>query len=262
MNDNKNDALILLGIVFVFSGAMGWMVSLTGAVKGSWGLEGIKYGCSILGALVFYWRFRMMKRVSQEGLSDFLGERFKTYFEQEGLCVRPAIEVDGGMGVMRVYYQNRYDRPCVGRFEMVVNATFTKRRKLKPVYLEFNVAGGEFGVMHVPYGILQALGGKKANYALGMKVKYPKGKGNILRVQRGSRMGKSARDYSWVLALLLLPYWGILLLLSRSANVTLTLPSGVMETVPEGAAIRQETLNRSIAETNGFEVIVGKKEAA
>ena len=170
--------------------------------------------------------------------------------------------VNGEMAVMRVYYQNRYDRPCVGRFEMVVNATFTKRRKLKPVYLELNVAGGEFGVVHVPYGVLEALWGKKANYALGLKVKYPNGKGNILRNERGKRMGKSARDYSWVLALLLLPYWWILLLLSRSANMTLTLPGGVMEQVPATALPWQEMLNRSIVQTSGFEVIVEKKDAA
>jgi len=53
---------------------------------------------------------------------DLLPDVADNYFERDGLCFAPKIDVRAGLCWFHVYFQNRYDRPCRGTISFYSSA--------------------------------------------------------------------------------------------------------------------------------------------
>jgi hypothetical protein len=220
-----------------------------------------RVGTPVVAIAVAVWLFRVCRR--PELLPDLLRRVASKYFEKDGLCFMPVIEVSPpGQALLSLYFQNRNS----GHAQTVVaiqplNRMFASR-KPRGVATAIECPGGAFGVCRIPLPIPARSQGKRMAFAVGATTKYPAGRGTLLRRRTGVRVTairELGTGHQLARTLLLLPFG--LLSTSAPAHVTLTLPKGVRETADDAPAPTFKILWKPDLPTGGFPVAPIRKAA-
>lgn len=169
----------------------------------------------------------------RDEVPDFLYQSHGGYFDRGGFCFAIGVHDVGGVCHVEVYFQNRYDRPCIGRIALRPKAGFFGRQKIDTIALEIPCEPAAFGVVSMPIPVPLAVQGKRQTFEVGASVKYPQGRGKMLRFRDGivirtnSNFGDAFGTTLAVGALL-----GGNILIPQPATVELELPRGVLELPP------------------------------
>ena len=129
---------------------------------------------------------------------DFLAQVSFPYFERDGLCFAFVPESDRGRCLLSIYFQNRYARPCMGVICLVpTKVIFEDVFDLPEFSAELTCAGGEFGKMYRVWTPPVRFRNKPILWDVAAHVKYPKGRGALLRFRDGSRVGTEVKVPGW-----------------------------------------------------------------
>jgi hypothetical protein len=223
MNESIKAVLGLMVAACVLIGIMSWFPSMTNQVSAvTWWL---RIGCPILGAI--FLAPLIWAQTRKDKVPDYLARISPRYFERDGFCFAVIPQVASGDCSMHIYFQNRYDRPC--STQILIRGSsglFSGRPDLSDITLGLSCAPAEFGRSTIPWAIPQNLQGKTVSLSLYAGVKYPDGRGTLLRYRDGLRVGAVGTD-AWREGLQIAGAIGGALVLSRPARIKLTLPSGV-----------------------------------
>ena len=217
-----------------------------------------------LGALGFTLAWLLAPRPLAVEAPDVLAGVAPDCFECDGLCFAPTLEVADGLCWFNVYCQNRYDRPCratVGFIPMEgLSRSPGEPNDVPPLITELDCDGGEAAVVRFPYPIGARWQGRIMIYDVTGVVRYPEGRGRLIRSRAGLPVrGPSSKhaDALRLAGVAALGMFGILAigLTDRpTASRELRLPEGVAEQLPPDVAQRTETLSVMDLPTGGFPV--------
>jgi len=184
MNRSVKSVLALIVIVCLFASAFGWM---------DHGIKGLIVPGSLLAAvfaLLIWAEFR------RDHAPDFLRQQFKRYFERDGLCfaILPWVKEDAF--AWRVFFQNRYERPCEAliAFRPATRFVGFGRASLPEVRVPIRCDGGAFGLATIRFGIPQKHQGRNIQFEVIAFAQFPDGKGKMLRFRDGIRVGRKNRS--------------------------------------------------------------------
>jgi hypothetical protein len=249
----QSQALHVLLIVLGFVALGAWCAS-EGSPPVIWSL---RVAMPLAAVGVIWLLVRVARRPDR--LPDHLARTTGKYFEREGLCFAPRFEAAyGGACFLCLYVQNRFARPASARIDALppVRSFRLSRVPLAPVSVRVECPGGAFGVVRVPFGVPAKYQGKRLAFEVAADVKYPAGRGEMLRQRGGVRAGsiREARPSHQLLKSLSFLFLGVIHT-SRPASATMTLPRGVAESAPAGGPGAFEVLWLPELPTGGFPVL-------
>ena len=103
--------------------------------------------------------------------------------------------------------------------------------------------GGALGVTRLPWGIPEEYQGKIGSLDIAAAVRYPQGKGRMLRFRDGMQVGKASLD-GWHVALTVAGLLSGKIVMSRPAQLKMSFPESVDPAVRDENPILTQTLWR------------------
>ncbi len=165
---------------------------------------------------------------------DLLASIAAPYFESEGLCFFPVVDVVDGCCRISMFYQNRFSGHCCAEISLWAVPSFWLRSPNKKILtFDIDCMGGEYGVVSQFYGIKSRWQGRRAEFEIEGKASYPDGKGDVLRYEIGLEADRKGVRYDIYRVVVAIISMGHVLLGRASGKVCLALPDGVAEEVPE-----------------------------
>ena len=168
---------------------------------------------------------------------DFLGTISTSFFERDGLCFLIVVEKKESHARMVLYYQNRFNNPCAAKIFVGPTAkAFTDLKGLPSFEFNFSCQSGEFGKQSFAWSIPLRFQGKKVLWDVGAQVKYPSGRGILLRGRNGAAVGDHliGTGEQAVKAVV-----GVS---ARSARVELMMPDNIIEDRERPSDLMSETI--------------------
>lgn len=146
---------------------------------------------AVVSALVF-----AKLHFRKDSAPDFLYELGGRYFDRRGFCFTPKIVVEDQVALLSVFFQNRFERRCIGGciLQHEVGA-FSRGAVLPAILFNTECPPGGFGVVRIPLGIAQELQGKRIRFRLGGMAKFPDGTGRMLRFRNAVPLRTSVVDF-------------------------------------------------------------------
>jgi len=223
MNESIKAVLGLIIAACVLAGIVSWLPGMTNQVSPvTWWF---RIGCPLLAVICLVPLIWAQTR--KDKVPDYLARISSRYFERDGFCFVVVPQVTNGNCTMHIYFQNRYDRPCSAQILIRGSSgLFSGRPELSDITLGLLCGSAEFGRSIIPWAIPQNLQGKTVSLSLYAGVRYPDGRGTLLRYRDGLRVGAVGTD-AWREGLQIAGAIGGALVISRPARIKLTLPSGV-----------------------------------
>ena len=175
---------------------------------------------------------------------DYLQDAFGGYFNRDGICFAFATDVIDGICQFHAYYQNQYERPCVGRIALrPARGFFLTRAQVETITFEVPCEAAGFGVATLPIPLPPEVQGKMQSFEIGASVEYPQGKGQRLRFHDGVFLRTNTKfDNSFGTALTVVSALTGQIALSTPATATIALPTDVAEMLPDNSQPRMKTL--------------------
>jgi hypothetical protein len=125
---------------------------------------------------------------------DYLAKVCPKYFERDGFCFGIGPEVEDNRVLLSFYYQNRYEQPCEGTIWLVPTKVALKDISSLPEFkVTISCDGGEFGRKYCVCGLPLRYKGETILWDVAAQSKYPNGRGKLLRVKDGVRVGSEIR---------------------------------------------------------------------
>jgi len=232
-------------VICIFGSVGVWIVDRPSGTVWAWRI-GLAMGVI---ATAFLW-YRADN--TKEKLPDLLAQTIRSfsYFEREGLCFAPVVQVQLKEGTcwIAMFFQNRYAGPCSCRVEMLppLRPLWVGRYNLPPINAELHCPGGAFGVCRFPYAFPARYQGRKWRFDVYASTKYPQGRGEMLRFRAGIFAG--SRDF--------------FTLTSARGHCRIYLPSGVTNDIATATEPTTQILWQPDLPTNAFPVIPTAEIAA
>jgi hypothetical protein len=232
MNESIKATLGVIVAACALAGIISWMPGPTNEVSsvGWW----FRIGCPILGVVCL--APLIWAQTRKDKAPNFLSRITPRYFERDGFCFAIGPQIVNGNCSMQIYYQNRYDQSCSA--QILIRASsglFSGRPDLSDITLGVSCGPAEFGCSTIPWAIPENLQGKVVSLSLYAGVKYPNGRGKLLRYKDGLRVGAVGTDV-WREGLQIAGAVGGALVISRPARIKFPLPAGV-------STFKQETIS-------------------
>jgi hypothetical protein len=193
---------------------------------------------------------------------EFLSQHCKRFFERSGICFDISLVVRDGVVVLVVMFQGRYSRSAL--VQIALRPLGSQQATVAP---EFECGPAAFGIVSLPTPIPARYQGQHTTFEVGATVRYPQGKGKMVRFRDGVPVTYSAKFGNFPIpveqlfkavsrrvllgfAALVLRAFVYLFLRGKVgeffadaiALVTLTLPTDVAESLDETIAPSMETL--------------------
>jgi hypothetical protein len=239
MNESVKATLGVIVAACALAGMIAWMPQMTNGVSAlTWWF---RIGCPILGVICLVpivWA-----QTRKDKVPDFLARVTRSYFERDGFCFAVVPQVTANRCAMQIYFQNRYERPCTAQI-LIRGSTslFGGRPDLKDIALGVSCGPAEFGCSTIPWPIPIESQGKTVSLSVYAGVKYPNGRGALLRYRDGHRVGAVGADI-WREGLQIAGAVVGALVVSRPARLKLALPSGVISS-SNGINVETKTIWR------------------
>jgi hypothetical protein len=179
----------------------------------------------------------LIKRHFRRDLApDYLHDACGVYFNRGGFCFAFATEIRDGVCQFRAYYQNQFDRRCLGRIALQpARGFFLNRPKIDVMTFAISAEPGAYGVVTLPIPLPPEAQGKTQTFEVGASVEYPEGRGNRLRFRDGVFVRANSNfGNAFGTALTVAGALGGAIVFSSPATVEISLPPNVAETVPTG----------------------------
>jgi hypothetical protein len=183
MNESIKATLGVVVAACFLAAIMAWMPSMTNEavspLKWSLRIGGPLLGIACVAPLIW-------AQTRKDKVPDFLARITPRYFERDGFCFAIVPRVLNGNCTMEIYFQNRYDQPCSAN--MLIRASsglFSGKPDLSDLTLGVSCSPAEFGCSAIPWAIPANLQGKAVSLSLYAGVKYPNGRGKLLRYKDG-----------------------------------------------------------------------------
>jgi hypothetical protein len=248
---NLKALVILAFVICIFAFFAVWIIPLIWIVPGPtsttlWGWRiGLGMGIIATGFILCRADARKEKLpdLLAKTISDFQyeGDYLEgDYFERDGLCFAPVVQVKDGVCWIAMFFQNRYARPCTARVEL--RKSWIGPKNLPPINADLSCPGGAFGVCRFPYAVPAQCQGRRCWFEVYATTSYPEGKGELLRFHSPRQAGEAAVTTFFTLA-------------PGPNHCRIHLPHGVKADI--GAAINPTTeiLWQPDLPTNAFPVI-------
>ncbi len=178
----------------------------------------------------------------RDKVPDFLGKIDGSAFERDGFCFKIGTRFDDGRCLMFVHFQTRHDHPS--RMKLVLQSSqgfFLNRPNFASMTVEIDCPAGGYGVTTFPWPVAKKLAGKTLSIDVAGDVRYPEGKGKMIRYRGGLPVG-SAGSNPWNTALTVAGALGGMIVLTKPAKMKLKLPKDIDENIDENAPIETQIL--------------------
>jgi hypothetical protein len=194
-------------------------------------------------AIGLFLKLHFRADLAHDYLRDHVGAH---YFNRDGFCFAFFATAADGIAYLDAYFQNQRDQPCVGRIALrPARGFFLTRAKIDTINYEIECAPAAFGFARLAIPIEEKLQGKRQAFEVGASVDYPNGKGQRLRFCDGLVIRANSNfGNSFYTALIVAGAATGTIVLTRPAKVTLDLPMGVAEQIPDNLAPEIKTLWR------------------
>ena len=237
MNRSLKSAVALFALVFIVGSVVLWWGGLGGSPR-TWLLR-VVFGVGALGTvLLLVWaEFRKPKA------PDFLLRLAPSYFERKGFCFSVGTTVRDGVCHVQVPFQNRYERPCEAQLVLKPALGFLlTRKKMQNMTVRILCGPGAFGIAEIPLPVPEKYQGKAATFEIGAAVKYPKGKGKMLRYRDGLEVGPVKFNSTLGQVGTLAGLFVGMAIVSHPARANFALPESVAERLPDDTPVEIKTL--------------------
>jgi hypothetical protein len=181
-----------LGALIVFGGlatCLFWVVQPTQGESWIWNGRFISAAVAIAaGTLLIY------SRTLKNKAPDMLAGICAAYFERNGLCFAIIPEIVEGHSKISIYYQNRYSHPCEGIIWLApTKVAFKDVSELPEFRAKIICEGGEFGKTSSDFGLPLHFKSQDILWNVAATSKYRNGRGKLLRLRDGLRVGTEAQ---------------------------------------------------------------------
>jgi hypothetical protein len=192
-----------------------------------------KYVCPVLCLLALALFLKVHFRA--DDVPDYLGPRVGAYFNRDGFCFGIVPTAAEGVCVFEVYFQNQHEKRCVGRVALrPARGFWLGRAQIDSILVEIDCAPAGFGVTRVAVPLPAKVQGRQQSFEVGASVVYPEGKGRRLRFGDGITLRANSNFFNAFATGLTVVYALTANIHYESpATVSMDLPSGVAEEVPE-----------------------------
>ncbi|PHS10676.1 MAG: hypothetical protein COA78_10980 [Blastopirellula sp.] len=193
---------------------------------------------SLLAMLLF-----LKVHFRRDEVPDYLHKLFGGFFDRDGFCFTFLTGTLNGVCYIEVYFQNKYERPCIGRIALQPAKGFFGRKRIDAIICEVECDAAGFGVARIPVPLPLKVQGKKQKFEVGACVKYPNGKGRMLRF-RDSMFIRTNSEFGDALGTTLAVGYILAggLVIQKPATVTISLPADVAQEIPDGLKPEFKTL--------------------
>ncbi len=117
---------------------------------------------------------------------DYLSRLTKRYFNRDGLCFALTSEVIDSTYCLKLYVQNQFDRPCVGRIALHPKKfPFLAPVELSTIVFNVSCEPAGFYLATMPIPVPKRYQGTPQTFDIGASVEYPEGQGNRVRFRDG-----------------------------------------------------------------------------
>jgi len=179
----------------------------------------------------------------RDKVPDYLYQFCGGFFDRGGFCFTFGARSEDGICFVDAYFQNRHERPCIGRLALRPARGFFGHRPIEAITYEIHCGSAAFGVARMPVPIAAAMQGKRQTFEVGASVDYPQGKGRALRFRDGIVIRANSNfGNAFGTALTVVGALGGTLVLSKPATLSIDLPVGVAEDTPEDLKPEIQTL--------------------
>ena len=189
--EERSATYLRLCVICIVAATVGSLMSMPS------GLDSLMAVVGVLGALVFGIAWLRVRRRRDEP-PDMLAELVGGYYERDGLCFAPHLQVSGDLCWFTVYCQNCYSERIVGQisFLPLEGMSTAGAHDVPPITVDVNIEGGDVSAVSVPYPIARAWQGKLVVYNVVAKATHPLGRGRVIRSGQGSPVGEPTRQLS------------------------------------------------------------------
>lgn len=236
MQEFLKGVCVLVIFVGAIVAAIAWFVDRPDQLT-----RALRVGCpaAAVGGCVAF----LLVHFRRDKVPDYLHQHLGGYFDRGGFCFAFTASVEDGVCWLDAFFQNRYDRPCVGRIALRPARGLFGRRDIEAITYEVRCDPGAFGVARVPLPIPATQQGKRQKFEVGASVQYPEGKGQMLRFRDGAVIRTNSNfGNTFGTALTVAGALGGVLVISRPESVTIDLPICVAEDVPGSLKAETKTL--------------------
>lgn len=222
--------VILVGTI---AAALAWI-----ADRQIWGLR-LALPTAVFAAVVIF----LFIHFRRDEVPDYLHHFFGTFFDRDGFCFFLTANAENGICFFDLFFQNKYEQPCTGRVAVRPARNLLRRPDIETVTHEIDCEGGAYGVARMPMPVPPSLEGTSQKFEFGASVKFPHGKGRMLRFRDGivirtdSEFGDKFAATARVIG-----FFGGMLILSKPATMTIDLPMGVKNDIPDDVQATVTTL--------------------
>ena len=239
MGESTKAICALLLIIGAIAGAIAWTADRPDTT--TWGF---RIGGPTLAILALVLILKLHSRADL--VDDYLRDHAGTYFNRDGFGFAFIATAVDGIAYMDAYFQNQHDKPCTGRIALrPARGFFMNRAKIDTMTYEIACAPAAFGFARLAIPIPETLQGKRQSFEVGASAHYPAGKGQRLRFHDGVFLRTNTNFGNSVgTALTVAGAATGSLVLSKPATVTVVLPVGVAEAIPENLVPEITTLWR------------------
>lgn len=153
------------------------------------------------------------------------------HFDQDGFAFLPLLTSRKGVAYVEIFFQNQRDCRCEARVVMEALPIPFSGYRLNPIAFAIPCEAGVFGVARIPIPAPAKSQGKVNTWNVGASVKFPSGRGGLLRFGQGLSVGFVA-DQSWDNAIMIAGLLTLTPVLKTPARSKMAIPTDVMEQVP------------------------------
>ncbi|HUW57188.1 MAG TPA: hypothetical protein VMZ92_11170 [Planctomycetota bacterium] len=237
MNRSLKSVVALLVLVCLIGAVFAWWGSF-GASPKRWLWRAI-FTLGALGTITLL----VWAECRRDAAPDFLLKVAPSYFERTGFCFSVGTVVRDGACYLQIPFQNRYERPCEAQLVLKAGLDFfLTRKKMQSMALRIDCGPGAFGIAQVPLPVPEKYQGKAAALDVGAAVKYPKGKGKMLRYRDGLEVGPVKFNSTLGQVATLAGLFVGMAITSHPARAKVTLPENVAEHLPDDTPVEIATL--------------------
>ncbi len=178
---------------------------------------------------------------------NFLRRQYKRYLERSGFCFGILVDSREGVAFLDIPFQSRYAKPSIAQIGLRQSIDPLSAAGREPfLTVEIECGRGAFGVGHFPVAIPAKFQGETLRLQATASVRYPEGKGEMLRFRNGVPVPHNERLPSLsvlgsLVWFVLLPWFVLFRRAGAGPTLNLVLPSGVAETLPEGVVPHTDT---------------------
>lgn len=122
----------------------------------------------------------------RDEVPDYLSTLSSDFYDRGGFCFAFRALIVNDVCLLRLFFQNRHERPCVGQVALRSTKGFFGGRKIDTITFEISCAAAGFGFAQTPVPVPQSIQGKRHTFEIGASVEYPEGKGRMLRFRDGA----------------------------------------------------------------------------